>query len=585
MNKIRVATAILFLSMFPFFLNDPATAQTTKPDMSQEKRMKWWSEARFGMFIHWGLYAIPAGEWKGKKIPGLGEWIMTDAKIPFDEYAPLRHQFNPVKFDAKRWARIAKEAGMKYVVLTSKHIDGFCMFDSKLTDYDIMSTPFGRDVMKELSEAVRGEGLKMCFYHSVSDFHHPDYTPLGPGSSWPNVAPLSRQPDFNRYLEYMSGQLRELLTNYGPIGVVWFDACYDHTAEDIHATELVKMIRSIQPDVIINDRLNCPQDFNTPEQSIPATGIPGRHWETCMTINDTWGYKKDDHNWKSTSTLLRNLIDIVSKGGNYLLNVGPTAEGEFPPEIVSRLEGIGRWMKINGEAIYGTTASPFKHLAWGRCTQKPGKLYLHVFDWPTNELKIPGLRNKVPKAYLLSDPDKKSLVISRKGDNLIVKVPLQAPDTIASVVVLSVTGPAYVTPYSIIQTPDGSITLPAIDATIHGTTARVQSTEGKDNIGYWTEAKDWAGWDLTVRVPGTFDVEVTYACEDAAAGSDYIIELAGRKLTGKVEGTGGWDKFITKKLGRFRIDSTGRRTLTVRATTMPRGAVMNLAEVNLKPVH
>jgi alpha-L-fucosidase len=556
------------------------------PETEQQRdaRMGWWRQARFGMFIHWGLYAIPAGEWKGQKIPGLGEWIMTDAAIPVAEYQKLQQQFNPVKFDAKRWAAMARSAGMKYVVLTTKHIDGFCMFDSKLTDYDMMGTPFKRDVMKELSEAVRGEGMKMCAYYSISDFHYPDYCPLGPGSSWPRVAQVSKQPDFKRYQEYLGGQLRELLTQYGPLGVLWFDACYDQSPEDIHAIDLVKMMRAIQPDLIVNNRLGCPLDYDTPEQFIPATGIPGRDWETCMTINDTWGFKRDDLKWKSSEMLLRNLIDIVSKGGNYLLNVGPTAEGEIPADIVKRLEDIGGWMAVNGEAIYGTTASPFHRLNWGRCTQKPGTLYLHVFDWPKGELEVPGLKSKVEQAYLLADQKRLPLVLSQMKDNVIIRLPAQAPDGIASVVVLSIAGSADVAPYAVVPAADGSITLPAVDATVHGKTARYDSERGQDNIGYWTDASDWVSWDCIIKKPGTYTVEIVFACVDGNAGSEYLVEVAGKKLAGKVEGTGGWNKFVTKPLGRVSLDAAGRQTLAVRASTMPNGAVMNLKAIVLKPV-
>ena len=588
MSKVTsLASRMLFVGAVCLASALPATAGETQPVETKEQRdarMGWWRDARFGMFIHWGLYAVPAGEWKGQKIQGLGEWIMTDAAIPVEEYQALQQRFNPVKFDAKRWARLAKGAGMKYVVLTTKHIDGFCMFDSKLTDYDIMGTPFRRDVMKELAEAVRGAGMKMCAYYSISDFHHPDYTPLGPGSSWPNVAAHTKPADFARYLDYLHGQLRELLTSYGPLGVIWFDACYDQSPEALQATEMLKMMRTIQPDLIVNNRLGIPLDFDTPEQFIPGTGVPGRDWETCMTINDTWGFKKDDRNWKSTEVLLRNLIDIVSKGGNYLLNVGPTAEGEIPAECATRLEEIGRWMTVNGEAIHGTTASPFRRLAWGRCTQKPGRLYLHVFDWPKGELVVPGLKSKVEQAYLLADAGKAPLAVMRREGDVVVELPAPAPDKIASVVVLAIAGAVEVTPYAVPQAADGSVTLPAVDATIHGNTAAYESDPRKDCIGYWMNSHDWLGWDYLLKKPGAFDVEITLACVDAEAGSEYVVDVSGQKLTGKVEGTGAWDKFVTKKLGSVRIDAAGRQVLSVRATAMPHGAVMNLRAVVLRPV-
>jgi alpha-L-fucosidase len=573
-----LAGAVLFASASSF-----AVTQTlpTETKAQRDHRMKWWREARFGMFIHFGLYSEAAGEWNGKQIPGMGEWIIYDGRIPLADYMKLQERFNPTKFDAEKWARIAKNAGMKYVVLTAKHIDGFCTFGTKLSDFNVTQTPFKRDILKELSQAVRHEGLKMCTYYSVTDFAYPDYAPLGPGSTWSAFTPVYKNPDFKKYLTYMFGQLRELLTNYGPIGVMWFDACYDQGPEDIHGTEMVKMMRSIQPNLIINNRFGLPLDFDTPEQTIPATGIPGRDWETCMTINDTWGFKKSDTNWKSTETLLRNVIDIVSKGGNYLLNVGPTGEGEFPEAIVTRLEEIGRWMKVNGDAIHGTTASPFRELRWGRCTQKPGKLFLHVFDWPTGELVVPGLLNPVKRAYLLSDRKKTPLKVIRQGEDIAVSLPAQAPDKIASVVVLELKGKVEIAPYSISQDPSGSVTMTALDALVQGSTAKYDPQH--DDIGYWTDANDRVSWDFTIARPGTFDLEIVYGCQAENDGSEFAVNLAGQNLTGKVIDTGGWYSFKTFKLGQVTFDRMGRQTLMIKAVSMPKGAVMNLKSVVLKP--
>ena len=418
-----------------------------------DARMQWWRDARFGLFIHWGLYAIPAGEWKGKT--NYGEWIRHSAQIPIDVYDRFVGQFNPVKFHADEWVSLAKDAGMKYIVITSKHHDGFCLFDSKDTDFDVMSTPFKRDILKELSEACRKQGIRLCFYHSIMDWHHPDYLPR---RDWEKDRSAAGAV-FDRYVLYMKNQLKELLTNYGPLGVLWFDGEWESTWNEKYGRDLYQYVRSFQPDIIINNRVGASRsgmegfsqgkesagDFGTPEQQIPATGLPGVDWETCMTMNDNWGYNSHDKNWKSAKDLIRMLADIASKGGNYLLNIGPTSEGVFPPESVERLREIGQWMKTNSESIYATQASPFKKLEWGRSTQKAigggTRLYLHVFNWPADgKLIVPGIFNKAKLAYLVADSKKAALKVSRKEDSLVLEVPKQAPDPVDSVVILDVEG-------------------------------------------------------------------------------------------------------------------------------------------------
>ncbi|MHC4206651.1 MAG: alpha-L-fucosidase, partial [Planctomycetota bacterium] len=419
----------------------------------KDERMQWWRQARFGMFIHWGLYAVPAGEWKGEKIPGIGEWIMERAKIPVSEYEPLARQFNPVRFDARQWVRIAKNAGMKYIVITSKHHDGFCLWDSKYTDYDVIdATPFKRDILSELAAECQKQGIRLCFYHSIMDWHHPD----AQAPFYPKYNDTSKSnPNFDRYVEYyMKGQLKELVQNYGPLGIIWFDGEWikDWTRE--MGWDMFEYCLSLQPDTIVNNRVGNGRqgmrglsksdefagDYGTPEQEIPATGLPGVDWETCMTMNDTWGFKSYDHNWKSREDLLHKLVDIASKGGNFLLNVGPTAEGLIPAPSVERLAAIGEWMKVNSESIYGTTASPLGEVPWGRCTAKPGKLYLHVFDWPANgKLEVSGIKNKVKKAYLLADKERAKLPVEKQsGQKIIISVPSKAADPIDTVIVLQI---------------------------------------------------------------------------------------------------------------------------------------------------
>jgi len=433
----------------------PLPAQQVFHETTAERdaRMHWWRDARFGMFIHWGLYAVPAGKWD--TTTSYGEWIRTSAQIPLKRYDSLAQHFNPFRFDASQWVRMAKDAGMKYIVITSKHHDGFCLYDSRHTDFDIMSTPFKRDILKELSAACRKHGITLCFYHSIMDWHHPDYLPR---REWEKDR-TAEGADFERYVRHMKDQLRELVTGYGGIGVLWFDGEWETTWNDERGRDLYAYVRGLDPKIIINNRVSSSRsgmegftteggfagDFGTPEQQIPATGLPGVDWESCMTMNDHWGYNKYNANWKSAKSIVQMLADIASKGGNYLLNVGPTAEGVFPPESVERLRDIGAWMKVNGESIYGTSASPFTALAWGRCTLKrigsTTRLYLHVFDWPADgRLVLSGIYNAPKRSYVLSDIKKSPLTVVRKDDALIIAVGPRPANDFNSVVVLDVAG-------------------------------------------------------------------------------------------------------------------------------------------------
>ncbi len=445
-----------FLSLVLVLLSMGAAAACSgsgRFETDTDRRLDWWREARFGLFIHWGLYAIPAGEWGGGT--DHAEWIRTTAQIPIEVYDRFTGQFNPVRFDADAWVQMAKDAGMKYIVITSKHHDGFCLFDSELTDFDVMSTPFGRDIMAELAAACRRHGLRMCWYHSIMDWHHPDYLPR---RGWEQDTRGVGGADFDRYVEYLHGQVTELLTRYGPIGIMWFDGEWESTWTHEYGQPLYDLCLELQPDVIVNNRVDSGRsgmagmtegiesagDYGTPEQQIPATGLPGVDWETCMTMNRHWGYNRADSDYKSVATLVRMLVDIASKGGNFLLNVGPTAEGLFPPESVERLAGIGRWMDDNSEAIYGTDASPFAGLPWGRCTVKTAgrrtSLYLHVFDWPADgRLIVPGIGNVPIRARLLAG-ERTRLPVGREGSDLHIDLPDLAPDPICSVVVLEVRG-------------------------------------------------------------------------------------------------------------------------------------------------
>ncbi len=423
-------------------------------EAERNQRMEWWREARFGLFIHWGLYAVPAGKWGEKD--SYGEWIRTTAEIPLETYDGFVDKFNPTKFSAHDWVQMAKDAGMKYIVITSKHHDGFAIYDSKTSDFDVMATPFKRDILKELADECKKEGIKLCFYHSIMDWHHPDYLPR---RNW-ETNRSAKGAKFDRYVNYMKRQLKELCTNYGEAPhVLWFDGEWESTWNSDRGKDLYNYVRSLKPNIIINNRVGAKRegmagftapgqfagDFGTPEQEIPATGMPGVDWESCMTMNNNWGYNQADKNFKSTKELLQNLADIASKGGNFLLNVGPTAEGLFPEESIQRLKEMGDWMKKNGESIHGTMASPVGSYDWGRVTMKTkGEntiLYLHVFDAPRdNKLVLSGVANTPMGATFLAAPMARSPKIERVDDGIVMELPKEMPDKINSVIMLQLKG-------------------------------------------------------------------------------------------------------------------------------------------------
>lgn len=424
---------------------------TTETPAAIAKRLHWWSEDRFGMFIHWGLYAQDGCSWKGKD--GKTEHMMRHLQIPIAEYAKIATEFNPVQFNAAQWVSIAKKAGMKYMVITSKHHDGFAMFNSPGNDYNIVErTPWKRDPVRELADACKKQGLRFGVYYSLGrDWHDPDVpTSVKPdGNRRSNTwdFPEEDKKVFARYFERkVKPQIRELVTQYNP-AIVWFDTPEQITA--VQSKELLQLIHQLKPDCIVNQRIgNRLGDYAVREQEIPKGGEP-QPWETCMTLNGHWGYKKDDNKWKTTEMLIRNLVDITSKGGNFLLNVGPTGEGLIPAPSVERLQQVGQWMSVNKEAIYGTTGSPFKtQPAWGRCTKKvkgnTTLLYLHVFNWPADrQLVVPGLQNTIQKAVLLSGSSKK-LTAATGTNGVTITVPPTAPDTISSTIVLTIKGPLQV---------------------------------------------------------------------------------------------------------------------------------------------
>jgi alpha-L-fucosidase len=464
-SSIPALLLLLAATLRPFAVQAQSGSPAETP-AQRDARMRWWREARFGMFVHWGLYSGLAGTWNGKAVGTRGgmEWIQNNVKADTDTYAkaaiPL---FQPRPGFAQEWAGLAREAGCRYLVFTTKHHEGFALHDSKATDYDAGSV-LRRDLVKEIVEAARAEGLRVGFYHSVIDWHHDQYA-YARSQQLPH--PLKGKPypngtrDHDKYQAFLRQQVEELVSNYGPVDVLW----WDYSAQDFQgqvawrAFDLLQLAHERQPNIIMNNRLfRTPEagwgsmategylprldpqygDFITPEQHIPATGMPGVDWETCMTLNTTWGYSDHDHAWKSDSELIRNLIDIASKGGNYLLNIGPKGDGSVPEPSIKAMRNIGAWMKKNGEAIYATTPNPLGAVAWGRITAKPGRLYLHVFDWPKDgKLIVPAKATREGAfARFLAENNRAALQVRLANHTIEITVPPQAPDPVATVIQL-----------------------------------------------------------------------------------------------------------------------------------------------------
>lgn len=535
--------------------------------------LAWWREARFGLFIHWGIYSVPAGFWQGQPIAGLGEWIMRNARIPIAEYEQLAQQFNPVKFNAEEWVSVAAQAGMKYLVITAKHHDGFAMFKS-CNPYNIVdATPYQHDIMKDLAEACARHGLRMCFYYSQDqDWHAP-----GGSGHWeaPDSEHWWKQPNdpvlFAKYLEEkVKPQLRELLTNYGPIGLIWFDTPIWIKREQ--SEELRDFVHTLQPDCLVSGRVgHGVGDYGSlGDNQIPAGPVEGA-WETPATINDTWGYKSDDHHWKPVKDLLYLLVDLASKGVNYLLNVGPTSEGLIPQPSIERLLEIGKWMDTNGEAIHGSSPNPWPYeFTWGRVTTKDNTLYLFFYEWP-QEFELRGVRNTVTGAHLLTAPDQ-PLEFEQAGDRLTLNLPAEAPDPLVSVLAVQFEGQLDVDT-SIFQQMNGQVSLPAYLADIHGdmtlSSARI--------ISGWEKPAGSLTWQFTLDQPGTYAVQVLvgtyYQSPATAAGHEVTVTVDGQQVSGILSSAEQVDspraqyfpEYITT-IAEVELGQPGTITLTLEAT-------------------
>lgn len=579
-----ISTAVVSADLNPTAYEGPVVKET---QTQRDARMKWWREARFGMFIHWGLWNVAGNQWNGRRYGPNACTLIRKPEVKGDEYVNrLMPKFTADRFDANSLAQLAKRAGMKYAVLTAKHHEGFCLFDSKLTDFDSMSAASGRDLVKEYLDAFRKEDLKTGFYYSLLDWHHPDYF----NSEFP--APNDGRK-MSRYIDYLHAQARELLTNYGKIDVIWWDySNKDMQGETWRAKELIRMTKSLQPQIIMNNRLyaggeNKSGDFATPEQRVPATGL-GFDWETCTTINGNWGYALDDHGYQSDMQLIRMLVDIVSKGGNLLLNVGPRADGSIPEPIINRLEAMGRWMKVNSESIYGTTASPFARLSPGlRATTGPTvngvtKIYLHVFDWPmSRSVKIPLLENTLRSVRLLDGGD--DLKYSSSTSDMTIQLPWQPRQEAATVLVLEVEGKPSALPFSVGPDKQGKYHLKAVDAELHGTSIHYPSNRGsEESIGGWVDKNEWVSWSLVTEKSGRYRVTVKGGVGDGQSGT-LSLSIGNQKLTLKTESSGGWFKRKDFIAGEITLPAKARLSLEVRTIDKTGVAAIDLQEIILTP--
>jgi alpha-L-fucosidase len=575
-------TAVFCLTLIPAALSAENLIPETKNEY--DVRMKWFDEAKFGLFIHLGVYSTLGGEWKGKSVGGYAEWIQSNAKISPEEYVPLAANFKPDSFDADKWVSDAKKAGVRYIVITTKHHEGFCLWDSKFSEYDTgEATRFDRDILAELSKACKEHGLKFGTYYSITDWHHPSQRSSNPGFQPP-------MKDKAAYVAYMKAQLNELITKYDT-DILWFDGDWVGWWSMDDGIDLYNYLRKLKPTLIINNRVakrgQFKKDFGTPENSTPGTAL-GHRWEACWTINHSWGYKISDTNWKGIKQLIQEQVDVNAKGGNLLLNVGSKPDGTWPEACIARLHEMGKWNEAHEEAVYGSHYFQGCMQNWGRIvqanesTEEEGILFAMVFDWPRdNKLKIQGVAFESVKCTTYDGKPLESSIV--KG-MLVITLPSAPLDKDASVLRLNYKGGLKITPVVDGMELNGDeIILQAKDCRLPKGTFRL---ERGSHIGYWTDPKDIAEWDINVPAPGRYTVKLSYACtdEDDYIGSDVVFSIDGQKLTGSVKPTGGWTKFKIMEMGALQLGQVGNTKCSVGFGEKKAKALLNLKAVILAPI-
>jgi len=553
------------------------------PAQTTAERMSWFQHDKLGMFIHFGPYSALAGEWKGHQTPvgDEAEWIMQRFNIPVAEYREMAHRFNPSRFDAEQCVALAKAAGMKYLVVTAKHHDGFAMYQSRVSRYNIVDwTPLKRDIVKELADACKKAGIRFCVYYS----HREDWDdPDGYGNNWDYDR---AKKNFPKYLEGKSKpQMRELLTNYGPLGLVWFDRGLDTPA---HAQEFVDMVRKLQPQCLINGRVgNYGRELMGDYQDMNDNGMPTggleEYWETPQTLNTTWGYSKFDQQWKSAGNVIQRLVEIVSKGGNYLLNIGPMGDGSIPAPSVATLQKVGEWMSKNSASIYGSSACPLPDSPWGRCTVNGSTVYLHVFSWPSDAiLRVPGLKTEVRSAHLLVDPAH-PLKVSREHGVTAIGLPARMPDDTDAVVVLQLAGAVQVEREMVTQGSDAPLSLDYLKGATSGKAVKRFNRDGKFHISKWTGPRDTISWRVLVSQAGKYRVRIRYSAPSEWTGGKYEIRIGSELVNSTVQATGEGYQYRMFDLSTL-ILKAGEHAVTIRPTAELSHYLMYFDSIGLDPV-